>query len=211
MLSPNQVLRASLIFFALAVVLLLLMTCSGCALVHRVLSPTATVTTPMGTVLTQTGDAQVPASVSTKTATQTMTLPAQSAVWVNAQTGALEYRLSKDTPITTVTKTEEAKAPQAFTPPAPPTLADESEAKMVLFYRIGLCVGIAGALFGLVRDYTFVMIGGSCVAGACLFGLFVQSHPALLVIIGCGIALKFVGPYIWHTQLKNLPAPTKIP
>lgn len=201
----RDLLKAGLVCLVVAVVALWILFVSGCSTLRHIVTPAASVTTPTGAVLTQTGDAQVPASVSTKTATASIIVPAQSIVWKNEQTGALEYRLAKDAPLTTVTRTEEAKAPTAFAPPAPPTPAELSDGKMVMFYRIGLVVGIAAALFGLVRDYTLVMIGGGCVAGACLFGLFVQSHPVLLIIIGLGVALKFVGPYIWHTQLKTLP------
>lgn len=181
----------------------------GCAALRpKPKPPAATVTTAAGTILTQTGDAQVPASVSTKTTTQSMTLPTGTLVWQNREKDLIQYQLARDTPLTTTVRAEEAKAPQSFTPPAPPTPAEEADGKAVLYYRIGVVVGIAAALFGLVRDYTMVMVGGGCVAGACLFGLFVKSHPALLVIIGLGVALKFVGPILWHTQLKHLPAKT---
>lgn len=185
------------------IILAMILPFCACSTGRRALPPVAAIATPTGASLTQSGDAAVPASVSTKTATQTMTLPAQSAVWIDAKTGAVEYRLAKDTPLTTTTTTEEAKAPQAFTPPAPPTPTEEKDAQVQVWYRIGVAIGMAAAIFGLVRGWDMVMWGGASVAGACLFGLFVKSHPLLLVFIGAGIALKFAGPYIWHTQLKN--------
>lgn len=177
----------------------------SCSLNRKTQSPTATVTTPTGTVLTQTGDAATPASVSTKTATQTIVVPAQSVVWQNDQTGQLQYRLAKDSVMTAVTKTEEAKAPQAFTPPAPPTPGEEADAKAKFWYRIGVAVGGVAGVFGLVRGWDWVMYGGGSVAAGCLFGLFVQSHPVLLIVIGLGAAVAIAGPVIWHTKLKNLP------
>lgn len=206
-MSRTELLRAATVCFVLAAVALFCLLFSGCALVRRMRPPTATVTTPTGAVLTQTGDAQVPASVSTKTATQTLTLPAQSAVWQNAQTGAIEYRLSKDTPLTTVTKTEEAKAPQSFTPPTPPTVAEVKEAQSLVWYRIGVAAGLALAIFGLVRGWDMVMVGGGAVAGGSLFALFVQAHPLVAVVIGIGVGAAIVGPFIFHTQIKNLPVP----
>lgn len=64
-------------------------------------------------------------------------------------------------------------------------------------------VGLAVGLFGLVRGWDFVMYGGGAVAGACAFALFIQAHPLVFVVIGIGVALKIVGPLLWHTKLKH--------
>ena len=79
---------------------------------------------------------------------------------------------------------------------------------MKIWFWLGLIVGVSAAIFGLVRAWNLVMWGGVAVAGACAFGIFVQQAPWLFAIIGAGVALKFAGPYIWHTQIKpTVPSP----
>lgn len=205
-------------FVAAALGLMLLIGLAGCSsaftALRRTVPPKATVTAGSSSV-TQSGAAQTPGSAKTQETTQQVTLPAGSWVAVNPTTNALEYRLSKDTPISTTVRTEQANAPQAFTPPAPPTVGEEKAAQAdfwtVLGYRAGVLIGGAAAIYGMVHGWPMLMGGGAAVAGACLFGLFVKSHPALLLVIGGGIALKFVGPILWHTKLKPMelePKPT---
>jgi len=169
--------------------------------------PKATVTAAQTTV-TQSGTAQTPATAKTEANAQSIPLPAGTVVWTDQQTGAIRYTLSRDSVLTSTQRTEQATAPAAFQPPKPPTIAEEKEAQAdfwtTLGYRIGVAVGIAAALYGMVNAWPMVMWGGAAVSGACLFGLFVKSHPALLLIIGLGVTLKFVGPLLWHTQLKHL-------
>jgi hypothetical protein len=103
----------------------------------------------------------------------------------------------------------------AFTPDKPPTIGEEKSAQAdywtTLGLRVGIAVGAALAIFGLVRGWDMVMYGGAAISGACLFGLFVQKHPTLLLIIGLGAALVVVGPIIWHTKLKRLAPATEPP
>lgn len=197
-------------------VLTVLVTC-GCSLVSRVrkaVAPVATITAGATTV-TQKGDAQTPANAKTETKTGEITIPAGSLVAFNEKTGALEYRLSKDTPLRAETRTETANGPAAFTPPAPPTAHEEASAKAdaltTIGLRIALAVGVAAALFGLVRDWTLVMWGGTAVAGAGLFGLFVQAHPLLLLVIGLGVAAAVIGPWIYHRKIKPQANATAAP
>lgn len=177
----------------------------GCTAKRGATAPAAVVTLPSGAVLNQSGDAQAPASVSTTNTTTSTPVAAGTTVTIDPQKpGLFTFTLAKDGLIKTETRTEKAEAPRAFTPPAPPTLQDESEAKLLIYYRIGVVVGIAAGLFGLVRDYQLLMIGGGIVAAACLAALFIQKHPVLTALIGGGAALAVVGPALWHFHLKHL-------
>jgi hypothetical protein len=180
---------------------------AGCALVRRTAIPPAAKVTSGATTVEQTGEARVAASAKAEEKTQTITIPAGSTVWQDVETGQFRYTLGAAVPLRTQTRTESVTAPGAFEPPAPPTIAEEKAAQAdywtTLGYRAGMFIGGAAALFGLVRAWNLVMWGGVAVAGACLTGLFVQSHPTLLLIIGLGAALAFAGPYLWHTKLKK--------
>lgn len=185
---------------------------TGCSWLPKVHPPKATITTPSGAVMSQTGDAQIPAKVSVNSAVTTIPLPAGTALSVDPQKpGQVEMKLSAPTVLKTETRLESATAPQAFTPPAPPTPSELAEGKARLWLWIGLCVGVAAGLFGLVRAWNLVMTGGAVTAGACAFGLFIQLHPIVFVIAGAGLALKIAGPYIWHTQVKPLTTATPTP
>lgn len=75
---------------------------------------------------------------------------------------------------------------------------------MKIVFWVGLLVGVAAAIFGLVRMWNFVMWGGIAVAGASAIALFIHAYPWLLAVVGAGIALKFAGPYLWYTKVKHL-------
>lgn len=195
----------------LIVLCLVLTSCSALSSIRRAAIPPAATATAGTTTVTQKGEAQTPATASAATTRRSLTLPAGSVVWQDASTGEIRYRLGNDTPITTEVRTEHVNAPAAFTPPKPPTVAEEAEAKADFWTRLGLQAGIfvggAAGIFGLVRAWPMVMWGGVAVCGACLFGLFVKNHPALLIVIGLGVALKFVGPLLWHTKVKHFTKP----
>lgn len=191
-----------------ALIIFLFALCLGaCSLLPKKLAqpPAATITLPSGAAVTQTGDAQKPASVSTDTTTTTLPLPAGTEfVFDQKLPGVVTLRLSHDSALTTETKTEKAEAPQAFTPPAPPGPVELAAGKARLFYGGGLVVGLALGLFGLVRGWDMIMYGGGAVAAACGFAIFAQSHPVLIGIIGAGAALAVAGPALWHLKLKQL-------
>lgn len=191
------------------VLLLIVCALAGCAQQTRrnAIPPSATVGAGTAAV-EQKGEAQVPASAKVEEKRQTVTLPAGTVVWQDAKTGEIRYRLGVDAPLVATIKVEQATAPAAFQPPAAPTVHEEAQADAdkwtVIGYRVGVFVGIAAAIFGVTRGWPMVMWGGVSVAGACLAGLFIKSHPVLLVFIGAGVLLKVVGPLLWHTKLKHL-------
>lgn len=183
---------------------------AGCALLPKsirrnAVPPAATVTAGAATVV-QTGEAAQPASAKVETKAQSVTIPAGSTVWQDKETGEFRYTLGAAVPLRFEARTESVNAPGAFQPPSAPSVAEEKAAQAdywtTLATRAGLCLGLAAALFGLVKDWPLVMWGGAAIAGACLFALFVQRHPALLAVVGIGAALAVAGPYLWHTKIK---------
>lgn len=159
--------------------------------------------------LTQTGPALVPAKAETVTNRATIPLPAGTEIRVvpvfpDRPEQGFAFTLPSPAPLTVETVADRVSGPQAFTPPLPPSPSEISTGRAVLAYRIGLALGIAVALFGLVRGWDFVMYGGGTVAAGCAFGLFVESHPVLFAVLGIGVAVAVVGPYLWHTKLKRL-------
>lgn len=179
---------------------------AGCGLVHRVVTPpAATVTLAGGAGLTQTGDAQTPAKVTSDTTVSTVPVPAGSTVIVDEKKpGVISVLLAGQSEIKTQARKETAEAPQAFKPAAPPTPSEEADGKATLYYRIGVALGIAVGAFGLVRGWDLMMYGGGIVAAACLAALFFQKHPVITALIGAGVAVAVVGPILWHTKLKHL-------
>jgi hypothetical protein len=194
--------------FLFAVVFLCLP--SGCALSRVVKAPTATTTTGNATV-TQTGNAATPAKAESDTQSAVVPIPSGSTVVFNEKLGTLAVTLSTDSTLTMTTRRDVVTGPQAFTPPAPPTPSEVADGHAVWVYRLALLIGGAAALFGLVRGWDFVMWGGGAVAGAAGVGLFVQSHPLLVGVIGGGVALAVAGVVIWHTKLKHAAPANVLP
>lgn len=180
---------------------------AACASLPKVKAPTATITTPAGASVTQTGDAQAPARLDTATESRRVPLPAGSAIVFDEKLGTTTISLSRDVVLTSEARTESAQAPQAFTPPKPPTASEQADARATLWYRLGLAAGLVAGIFGLVRGWDWIALGGGAIAGACAFALFIQRHPVLFTVMGIGAALMVAGPYIWHRVLKHLPNP----
>lgn len=161
------------------------------------------------TGLQQTGAALVPAKAETITTRATIPLPAGTefrVVPVMPADSALAFTLPSSVPIEVETTAERVTGPQAFTPPAPPTPAQEAAGRASLLYKLGLGAGIALAVFGLVRGWDFVMYGGASIAAGCAFGLFVEQHPLLFAVLGAGLLAVVGGPLIWKFKLQKLSA-----
>lgn len=158
------------------------------------------------------GDAQTPSKVDTKKTDGRMSIPEGSRFEFNEKLGTFSLVMAKASEMA-LNRTETAvQGPVAFTPDKGPTIGEEMQAKAGYWTHLGLMAGMVGgaaaAVFGLVRGWNYVMYGGSAISAACMFGLFVEKHPALLIIIGLGAALAMVGPIIWHTKLKKLEPKT---
>ncbi len=191
-------------------VILMLVALSGCSSrsqYRHVAESPSVVVAPTGEVKMN-GDAPVPAKVNTSQTNGIMSVPVGSVVVFDEKLGTATLTLSKDTQIAVNRKETAVHGPVAFTPDKAPTISEElnakSDAKMKIWYGIGMAVGVALAIFGLVRQWDLVMYGGVAIAGACAFCLFVQTHPVLFAVIGLGVAAAVIGPIIWHTKLKHL-------
>lgn len=171
----------------------------------------------------QRGPVSVPARAETVTSTATLPLPAGTRVEVANPASAVEQgggtsqggRLSappalsvilpEPAVLTVQTVQDRVSGPQSFAPPSPPSPVEIAAGKAAWLYRLGLLIGAAVGVFGLVRGWDFVMYGGAAVAAACGFAMFAESHPVLFFVIGGGIVLAVVGPLLWHLKLKHRP------
>ncbi len=153
--------------------------------------------------LSSTGDVKEAAQGSQKKSETTIPLPAKSTV-ESKPDGTVTVTLSKPSEMRSATSDTSIST---AVPPPPPSPDDEAHAKATFWTTLGLraavALGCVGLIFGLVKDWDLVAIGGGSVAGAGLFGLFVQRHPVLFIFIGLGVTLAVVGPWLWHTKLKN--------
>lgn len=166
---------------------------------HKV---TAFVKTP-STEVKQAGDVAQPTQVTTQTTKTDVPIPPGSKVTIEIPVQKPDESTLPPVTLTSTTSTEHVIGPTSFQPPPPPAPSALADANLKIWFWLGLVVGGAAALFGLVRGWNLVMYGGLCVAGACAFAIFVQSSPWVFLVIGLGVALKFAGPYIWHTQVKQ--------
>lgn len=197
-------------FLALGFPLIML---SGCATGRNPpRSPSSTVTTAGGGSFTQSGDAATPANVSTSTGRSSFTVPANVPVRVEPDGAAL---FTSPAPLTFSASFEavHANGPAAFTPPAPPTPTDEAAGRASLWFRLGLAAGIAAGVFGLVKGWDAVAIGGGAVAAACLVALSLAAIPVWVwIALGVGAAAIVGGPALWHLRVKHMtPAPAAPP
>lgn len=154
------------------------------------------------------GDTPTPPKVTTDKVNSTIPIPEGSTIVFNERLGEMAIKVSKPTQIALNRTETHVEGPVSFTPDKAPTIKEEKDAQSDYWVKLGLyaCVLIGGsaAIFGLVRQWNMVMYGGIAVLGSGLFGLFVQRHPILLLVIGLGVALKVAGPAIWHLQVKHL-------
>ncbi len=186
---------------------------TGCSSLWRPALPKTPMVEVKEGVVTTSGDAKVPAKVDTKKTDSVLTIPEGSRFEFNEKLGTMSLVMAKAGQIA-LNRTETAiQGPVAFDPPKQPTVKELSEAKSdywtALGLKLGLAIGVAAGLFGLVRGWDLVMYGGGCVAAACAFGIFVEKHPILLAVIGLGAAAAVIGPIIYHTKLKHLDPDAK--
>jgi hypothetical protein len=162
---------------------------------------------PQGGIVMK-GDTPVQPKVETKKSEATITLPEGSTFDFNEKLGIIRLTLSKAAQMA-VNRTEtHVEGPKSFTPDKAPTIQEEKRAESDFWTDIGMKVGMvlggAIALFGLVRGWDLVMLGGAAISGASMAGIFLSRNPGLFLLIGGGLALAMAGPYLWHTKLKNL-------
>jgi hypothetical protein len=185
------------------------LTLSGCKTApkrHIAVSPGVSVSQTGQVELS--GDAQAPAKVATKKTDSKIGLPEGSKLEFNEKLGVFSITLSKASEIALNRSETDIQGAVSYTPDKGPTVGEEAEARATFWTTLGLragsVLGAAIAIFGLVRGWNFVMYGGAAVSLACLFGIFQQRHPVLMLVIGLGIATAIAGPVIYHTRIKKL-------
>lgn len=138
---------------------------SGCASGRREpISPAATITGPAGASLAQTGDAATPAQADTAAGSSALVIPAGTAVSV-APDGTATFTAAEPVRIASEFTAFRATGPGAFTPPAPPSPADEARGWGVrAFYLAALVCALAAGLC-LWRGYPLAAL---CAGGAAL-------------------------------------------
>jgi hypothetical protein len=190
----------------LAASLATLVGCQNKPIRHVAESPVLEVK-PKGEVLMK-GDSQVQPKVEIKKDESVIILPEGSTFDFNEKLGTIRLTLSKKSQIA-LNRTETAiEGPKSFTPDKAPTIQEEKRAESDFWtdmgMKVGMVLGGAIALFGLVRGWDMVMLGGAAISGASMAGIFLSRNPGLFLLIGGGLALSVAGPYLWHTKLKNL-------
>lgn len=184
----------------------LVLGCNSKLVRHIAESPSLTIGGPAPVEMR--GDTKVQPAVNTSQAVSRMAVPEGSRFEFNEKLGVMSLVMAKASEIVVNRVQTAVKGPVAFEPDKGPTIGEEMEAKSDFWTSIGLkagvFLGVSLAIFGLVRGWDYVMYGGVAISIASLFGIFIQKHPALLLIIGIGTALAIAGPLIWHTKLKKL-------
>lgn len=152
---------------------------------------------------TQAGAVRAPAIAESRESRRSIPLPAASQLlFDDSRPGLLALRLSQDSVLLESSTADRVSGPESFPPPSPPSPQEKARGKAVFWMWIGLPAGVVALLFGLVRNWDLVALGGGAVAGACALGLFVAAHPVLFAVAGVGVALAVVGPWLWHTRIR---------
>ena len=172
--------------------------------------PALSVTTEGGTRILASGDSPVAPKVGSLASRTAFRLPVGQAFSFDAQTGKVEVlKLSKDTDVVTTSEKLDIEGQHSFTPPAAPTIAEVKNEQRKSWMYISFFVGICAGIFGLIRDWHLVMLGGVVVAGASVVGLFVVSHPIVTYILIGGVTLALTGPYLFHIMKVKTPDQTQ--
>lgn len=199
---------------ALALLCLALAGCSS--------APVAKVKAGLAAVA-QRGAAEVPARAEVATSRASLPLPAGTRVEVAppapkaapdspfiSQNLPVTVTLPAPSVLTVETTAERASAPQAFTPPPPPSPSDLAAGRALWIFRIAIFAGVVAGLFGLIRGWDFVAIGGGCIAAGGLLGLALDAVPAWLwAILGAGAAISATGWAVWHFKMRGLSIKTE--
>jgi hypothetical protein len=191
----------------LALFLSLLLGCQPGRRTHREAAGTVT-TGPAGVEVNQTGAAAKPATAARKQVRVETFIP--PGVEVSAWTdGRISWKTTAPQPVATTTTDESAAGPQSFTPAAPPTPSEEADGQARLYAWLAIIIGGAAGIFGAVRAWPMVGIGGGCVAAAGVAVVALGSIPEWVwTVLSVGLVVAVAGPLIWrfHLQRERLAA-----
>lgn len=180
--------------------------CSGCMSGAGVLSRAKTLITTPSQKIEQSGNVATPVQTTVVTTQTEAPIPPGARVTIDYPPAPLVAQPASSSPaapstpspvIKTTTSYERVVGPTNFIPPAAPHPVDVASSNIRIWLYIGMVVGIAAVIFGLLQHWPLVSTGGMCVSGACAIGLFVQMYPWIPWVIGIGVALKFFGPTLW--------------
>ena len=158
----------------------------------------------------QAGSAAEPATANERTTRTETVIPPGVDVTAHPD-GRVTWRNAEPIALVSTFTDSTATGPRSHTPPAPPTPSDHAAGRASLLMRLGLVVGAALAVFGLVRGWDFVAWGGGAVAAACVLGLALASIPPWLwIVLGIGGAACVLGPVAW-LKLRPRAAPPPSP
>lgn len=209
--SPCRAWRADLAgvlaFFALVCVVLL----AGCSTGRRAdpRPPAVTITGPgpAGGSLTQTGDAAAPATADTSTGTSGFIIPAGQPVSI-APDGVVSFTAAAPIQVAAQFSSFRAAGPAAFTPPAPPSPADEARGWGVrAFYLAALgCALVAGLLAWRGYPLAALCTGGAALALPIVANVvssaagIVAGAVLLALAAGLVIAYRLTARRIWSAH-----------
>lgn len=200
MIIDNTNPRRGAMAFLLSLIIFL---CAGCnALPHKAKSPTFKLTTPQSGTIEANGDAQTPAKVETTQTETTVPIPANSQVSFVAATPTEPAKtvitLAQPSIARTVTKSEHITAPIAFTPPAGPTLGEQTDANAVTrsYYFAG-ALGILAALLAYRAHVKAAVIAGLCALAVVPVTKFIGSTWGQFIVIA-GVCIAGALFAAWH-------------
>lgn len=196
-------------------VFILSLALAGCSSAGKLLRlskatpPALTVTnTATGSTVTQTGDAQQPARVSTVETQASVPVPSGSVITITPP--QVSEHGEPSLPIVLTSKATTIQGPAAFSPPAPPTpqqLANADATRQSYYFAGALLLG-AGFLFwrGHVKA---AVVALACGVAAPILANFAGSEIALRVCIAgvCIAGALFAGWHFMNDRREAKPLP----
>jgi hypothetical protein len=180
--------RAALAIIALAL-------CAGCS-TRRGEAPRATSQAGAASV-GQSGDAATPATATATSSTVEATIPPGVQVTAHPD-GAITWRTVAPLTITTTRTNDRATGPASFTPPAPPTPADEARGFGVRAFYLAAIACVLAAAFCVWRAYPLAAIcfGAAAIALPVLATFFSTMSATVAGVGFVCIALGLVTAYL---------------
>ena len=163
--------KTAALYFTVFVIACLVGCANGARRVHAV-APAAVIT-GAGASLTQNGEAQTPAAADTTAGRSALTIPAGTPVSI-APDGVATFTAALPISLTSSFDRFRATGPAAFTPPAPPTPADEARAAGVRYFYFAALVCLVGSGLAAWAGYPL--------AALCL-GVAVPALPVMANVV----------------------------
>lgn len=167
-------------------------------------SPELVVTTPEGIAYHSSGDAKVAPKVDTHSSTTVLPVTSGTPITFDTKLATYQFTTKADVNLTSHSTGVRVEGPVAFTPAAPPTVAEKGQEIRKGWLYGALFIGIAGSLFGLVETWPLLMWGGLAIAAAAYCGIFISDNPWLAKIIAFAGGVAVAGPTVYHFVIKKM-------